>query len=59
VVRVIVTGAAGRMGSRIINAIVERKDIEIAGAIEREDHPSLGHDAGEVACHTVEFGKGL
>lgn len=49
VVRVIVTGAAGRMGSRIINAIVERKDIEIAGAIEREDHPSLGHDAGEVA----------
>lgn len=48
-VRVIVTGAAGRMGSRIINAIVERKDIGLAGAVEREGHPSLGHDAGEVA----------
>lgn len=48
-VRAIVTGAAGRMGSRIISTIQETEGIEIIGALEREEHPSLGHDAGEVA----------
>ena len=48
-VKAIVTGAAGRMGSRIISAIQEIDGISVAGALERPDHPSLGFDAGEVA----------
>ncbi len=48
-IRVIVTGAAGRMGSRIISAIQETDGIALAGALERTDHPSLGFDAGDVA----------
>lgn len=48
-VRVIVTGAAGRMGSRIISAIQETDGIALAGALERAGHPSLGFDAGDVA----------
>ncbi|MDD5435798.1 MAG: 4-hydroxy-tetrahydrodipicolinate reductase [Nitrospira sp.] len=48
-IKVIVTGAAGRMGSRIISAIQEIDGITVAGALERTDHPSLGFDAGDVA----------
>lgn len=48
-VKVIVTGAAGRMGSRIISAIQDMDGITVAGALERTDHPSLGFDAGDVA----------
>ncbi len=48
-IKVIVTGAAGRMGGSIIRSIREMNDITIAGAVEREGHPLLGRDAGEVA----------
>lgn len=47
-IRAIVTGAAGRMGSSIIQAIKEQDDIALVGAIEREGHPLLGYDAGGV-----------
>jgi len=46
-VRVIVTGAAGRMGSRIISFISETEGIEVAGAVEMKGHPSVGKDIGE------------
>lgn len=48
-IKAIVTGAAGRMGSSIIRAIRETEDMAVVGAIEREGHPLLGHDAGEAA----------
>ena len=48
-VRGIVCGAAGRMGGRIIALMKEAGDFELAGAVERPDHPALGRDAGEVA----------
>ncbi len=48
-IRAIVTGAAGRMGSSIIHAIRETEDLTLAGAVEREGHPLLGRDAGGVA----------
>ncbi len=44
-----VTGAAGRMGSRIINFIKVNPGVELAGALEMPGHPTLGSDAGEVA----------
>ncbi len=42
-----VTGAAGRMGMAIINALAGNTMIQLSGALEREDSPSLGKDAGE------------
>jgi 4-hydroxy-tetrahydrodipicolinate reductase len=44
-----ITGAAGRMGMRLIALARQSGAFEIAGAIERGDHPMLSHDAGEVA----------
>lgn len=48
-IRVIVTGAAGRMGGRILALAKEAGDFQIVGATERPDHPAVGQDAGEVA----------
>ncbi|MCE5283168.1 MAG: 4-hydroxy-tetrahydrodipicolinate reductase [Deltaproteobacteria bacterium] len=46
-VRAIVTGAAGRMGGRIISLIAQTDGIELAGAVEMKGHPLVGSDAGE------------
>jgi 4-hydroxy-tetrahydrodipicolinate reductase len=46
-IKAIVTGAAGRMGGRIITFIAETDGIELAGAVERKGHPAIGRDAGE------------
>jgi len=49
VIHVAVTGAAGRMGRAIINAIDRHPKTTLAGALEREDSPYLGKDAGELS----------
>ena len=46
-IKAIVTGAAGRMGGRLISLIAQTEGIELAGALERPDHPAVGRDAGE------------
>lgn len=48
-IKIAVTGAAGRMGAAIISAIIRNPATELAGALEREDSPALGKDAGEIA----------
>jgi 4-hydroxy-tetrahydrodipicolinate reductase len=48
-IKIIVCGACGRMGRRIIACAVEEGTIAVVGAVEREGHPCLGKDAGEVA----------
>ncbi|VBB47548.1 4-hydroxy-tetrahydrodipicolinate reductase [uncultured Desulfatiglans sp.] len=48
-IQIIVAGAAGKMGKRIIHMIHEDPDAVLAGAFERPDHPDLGADAGAVA----------
>lgn len=48
-IKAVVTGATGRMGSTIIRVITESESIGLVGAIESEGHPFLGRDAGEVA----------
>ena len=48
-IKVAVTGAAGRMGGRIITLITEAEGLEVAGAIEMAGHARLGDDAGYVA----------
>lgn len=48
-IRVAVTGAAGRMGSGIIKKITEQEDMEVVAAIEMPNTPLEGQDAGEKA----------
>ncbi len=45
-IKAVVTGAAGRMGSRIINVLSGSEGIRLAAAIERKGSPLLGQDAG-------------
>jgi 4-hydroxy-tetrahydrodipicolinate reductase len=44
-----ITGAAGRMGQRLIALARQDADLQVAAAIERADHPLQSRDAGEVA----------
>ncbi len=48
-IKVAVTGAAGRMGGRIITLVTEAEGLEVAGAVEMAGHDKLGDDAGYVA----------
>ena len=45
-IRVAVTGAAGRMGSGIIKKVTEQEDMEVVAAIEIPNTPLEGKDAG-------------
>lgn len=44
--RIAITGAAGRMGRHLIEAVLADPQAELAGAIERAGHALLGTDAG-------------
>jgi 4-hydroxy-tetrahydrodipicolinate reductase len=48
-IRVTVAGASGRMGRALVRALSEAPDMALAFALEREGHPDLGRDAGELA----------
>ncbi len=61
-IRVIVTGAAGRMGGRVLALAKEAGDFRIVGATERPGHSAIGQDVGEVAgigAVGVKVGDGL
>ena len=45
-IKVAVTGAAGRMGSGIIRKITQQEDMEVVAAIEIPETPLEGRDAG-------------
>jgi 4-hydroxy-tetrahydrodipicolinate reductase len=47
--KLVVCGAAGRMGRLLCNLIREAPDAVLAAAVEAEGHPALGRDAGDVA----------
>jgi 4-hydroxy-tetrahydrodipicolinate reductase len=44
-IKAVVTGAAGRMGSRIINVLSTSEGIRLSGAVERKGHPLTGQDS--------------
>jgi len=46
-IKAVITGAAGRMGSRIISLISAVEGIEVTGAVERKGHSAIGRDVGE------------
>jgi len=48
-IKVIVAGAAGRMGSRLVALIKDSTVLTLAGAIEGKGHHAMGEDAGETA----------
>jgi 4-hydroxy-tetrahydrodipicolinate reductase len=47
--KLVVVGAGGRMGKRIIALAVESGQFDIAGAVEIQGHPDIGKDAGLMA----------
>ena len=46
---VVVAGAAGRMGTRLVALVSQERDLRLAAAIEAPGHPALSRDAGEAA----------
>jgi len=49
VIRMIVNGAAGRMGRRIVALASEDREVAVVAGLERPDHPDLGKDLGLLA----------
>jgi 4-hydroxy-tetrahydrodipicolinate reductase len=47
--KLVVVGAAGRMGRRIVALAGESGRFNVVGAIEKADHPDIGKDAGLLA----------
>jgi len=45
-VKVIITGVAGRVGSRILALALEAEDVAVVGAVEQADHPLVGTHIG-------------
>ena len=44
--KISISGAAGRMGQRLIVCCSEDKDLTLVDAIDHDDHPSIGSDSG-------------
>lgn len=44
-----ITGAAGRMGQRLIALAKQSTDLQTVAALERPDSPSIGRDVGEAS----------
>src|ERR1044071_5245873 len=47
--KIVVTGASGRMGRTLIREIAQGSGITLCGALEMEGHPNLGMDSGTIA----------
>ena len=48
-IRIAVTGASGRMGRTLIEAVAAAEDTHLTAAIERPESSLIGADAGELA----------
>jgi len=48
-IKVVVAGAAGRMGCRLVSLVRDSTALMLAGALEGKGHSALGGDAGEFA----------
>ena len=47
--KLLIVGAAGRMGKRILSLAIDAGTFDVIAAVERRDHPDIGKDAGLVA----------
>lgn len=50
--RVVVAGAAGRMGRALVRAVLDDKICALVGALEAPSHSELGRDAGALAGYS-------
>ena len=48
-INIAITGAGGRMGKALIEAIAQSNDLQLSAAIERPDSTLVGVDSGELA----------
>lgn len=48
-IKVIIAGAAGRMGARLVALIEESAALTLVGAVEKKGHVAVGEDAGMLA----------
>jgi 4-hydroxy-tetrahydrodipicolinate reductase len=51
--KVVIAGAAGRMGRTLIEAVLKSGDLALVAALEAPGHPLLGRDAGEALGMTA------
>lgn len=47
--KLVVHGAAGRMGRRVIALALEDADVELVAGVDSADHPAIGSDLGSLA----------
>jgi 4-hydroxy-tetrahydrodipicolinate reductase len=47
--RVVINGAAGRMGQRLIALATADAELHVVAALEYAEHPAIGQDAGQIA----------
>lgn len=48
-IKLVIIGAGGRMGRRIVSLAVESGRFEIVGSVDRHGHPDIGKDSGLIA----------
>lgn len=48
-IKIAITGVAGRMGACLVQAVAAHPDLRLVAATERVGHPAIGRDAGEYA----------
>ena len=46
-VKVVIVGCSGRMGQALIEGVLADNALQLHGAVDRADSPTLGRDAGE------------
>lgn len=46
--KIIVSGAAGRMGRAILESLYEEDELELGAALEKQGHPGIKKDAGDL-----------
>lgn len=49
VLRIIVLGASGKMGQRVVTLLRNDPELELVGALTHQAHPDIGRDVGNVA----------
>ena len=47
-IKLVITGVCGKMGSTILRLAVSDKDFQIAGAVEKKGHPMVGQPADRI-----------
>ncbi|HIE07632.1 MAG TPA: hypothetical protein EYP64_06275 [Desulfarculaceae bacterium] len=50
---IVIAGAAGRMGKRLVDLVNAQDEAQVVGALEYSEHPFLGRDAGDLIIQIV------